>query len=94
MKTINWQVRLKNPLFWAQAAAAVLSPVLVGLGLQWEDMTAWGALWEALCNAVSNPVLLVAALASLWACVTDPTTEGMGDSQQVMSYAAPKPKNT
>ena len=24
---INWRVRLKNPVFWAQAAAAVLSPV-------------------------------------------------------------------
>ena len=41
MKAINWKVRLKNPVFWAQVAAAVVSPILVGLGLQWEDMTTW-----------------------------------------------------
>lgn len=92
MNTINWTVRLKNPVFWAQVAAAILSPILVGLGLQWEDMTSWAALWEALCKAVGNPVLLVAALTSLWACVTDPTTEGIGDSTQAMTYTSPKAK--
>ena len=55
MKAINWKVRLKNPVFWAQVAAAVVSPILVGLGLQWEDMTTWPALWEALRQAVLNP---------------------------------------
>lgn len=94
MSTINWKVRLKNPLFWAQAIAAVLSPILVGLGLQWEDMTSWGALWLALRDAVGNPVLLVAALASLWACVTDPTTEGLGDSQLALTYTKPKSKDS
>lgn len=94
MNTINWKVRLKNPLFWAQAIAAVLSPILVGLGLQWEDMTSWAALWQALRNAVGNPVLLVAALASLWACVTDPTTEGLSDSQLAMTYSVPKSKGS
>ncbi len=94
MKTINWKVRLKNPLFWAQAVAAVLSPILVGLGLQWEDMTSWSALWQALCSAVGNPVLLVAAAASLWACITDPTTAGFGDSTQALTYAEPKPKES
>lgn len=94
MSTINWKVRLKNPLFWAQAIAAVLSPILVGLGLQWEDMTSWAALWQALRNAVGNPVLLVAALASLWACVTDPTTEGLSDSRLAMTYSAPKSKGS
>ncbi len=90
MTAINWKVRFKNPLFWAQAATAVLSPILVGLGMQWEDMTSWAALWQALCAAVGNPVLLVAALASLWACVTDPTTAGLGDSRQALTYTAPK----
>lgn len=93
MTTINWKVRFKNPMFWAQVAAAILSPVLVGLGLQWEDMTSWAALWQALCAAVGNPVLLVAALASLWACITDPTTEGLGDSQQALTYTTPKSKD-
>ena len=55
MKAINWKVRLKNPVFWAQVAAAVVSPILVGLGLQWEDMTTWPALWEALRQGGAQP---------------------------------------
>ncbi|MBS6251372.1 MAG: hypothetical protein KH546_11445 [Clostridiales bacterium] len=56
LKNINWKVRLKNPTFWIQLVIALVSPILVGLGVQWQDMTTWAALWDALCNAVSNPV--------------------------------------
>ena len=94
MKAINWKVRLKNPVFWAQVAAAVVSPILVGLGLQWEDMTTWPALWEALRQAVLNPVIVVAVACSLWSCVTDPTTAGLGDSQQALGYTQPKKRGT
>ena len=45
---INWKVRLKNPVFWAQVAVALLSPILVSLGLQWEDMTTWPALGDVM----------------------------------------------
>ena len=94
MKAINWKVRLKTPVFWAQVAAAVVSPILVGLGLQWEDMTTWPALWEALRQAVLNPVIVVAVACSLWSCVTDPTTAGLGDSQQALGYTQPKKSGT
>ncbi|MGI6256163.1 MAG: phage holin [Acutalibacter sp.] len=90
MSKINWTVRVKNPLFWAQVAVGVLSPILVGLGLQWEDMTTWAALGEALRRAVLNPVIVVAVVVSLWGVVTDPTTAGMGDSSQALSYTEPK----
>ena len=33
---INWRVRLKNPVFWAQVVVAIAAPILAGLGLQWE----------------------------------------------------------
>ena len=87
---INWRVRLKNPVFWAQAAAAVLSPILVGLGLQWEDMTSWAALGGALYRAVLNAVIGVSILVSVWTAVTDPTTAGLGDSGQALTYEDPK----
>ena len=87
---INWRVRLKNPVFWAQAAEAVLSPILVGLGLQWEDMTSWTALGGALYRAVLNPVIVVSILVSVWTAVTDPTTAGLGDSGQALTYEDPK----
>ena len=87
---INWRVRLKNPVFWAQASAAVLSPILVGLGLQWKDMTSWAALGDALYRAVLNPVIVVSILVSVWTAVTDPTTAGLGDSGQALTYKDPK----
>ena len=77
---INWKVRLKNPTFWAQIVVAIISPILVGLGAQWQDMTTWAALWDALCNAVSNPVIVVSVIGSVWACITDPTTRGTADT--------------
>ncbi|HJB98488.1 MAG TPA: phage holin family protein [Candidatus Acutalibacter pullicola] len=87
---INWKVRIKNPLFWAQVAVAILSPVLVGLGLQWDQMNTWPALGEALWRAVQNPVIVVSVVGSLWTCITDPTTAGLGDSKEALTYTAPK----
>ncbi len=87
---INWKVRIKNPIFWIQVAVSLISPILVGLGLQWQDMTTWAALGSSLLKAVSNPVIVVSVLASLWACITDPTTSGMSDSAQALSYEEPK----
>ena len=36
---INWKVRIKNPLWWVQIAAALVLPMLAYFGLAWEDMT-------------------------------------------------------
>ena len=80
LKNINWKVRIKNPTFWAQIVVAIISPILVGLGAQWQDMTTWAALWDALRNAVGNPVIVVSVIGSVWACITDPTTKGTMDS--------------
>ena len=33
---INWKVRLKNPLWWAQIVLAIIMPILVYLGLSAE----------------------------------------------------------
>lgn len=90
MGKINWTVRLRNPVWWAQIAVAVVSPILVGLGLQWQDMTTWMALGTALTRAVSNPVIVVAIIGSVWTAVTDPTTKGIKDSAQALTYTKPK----
>lgn len=90
---INWKVRLKNPVFWAQIVVAIISPVLVGLGVQWQDMTTWAALGYALYRAVCNPVIVVAVIGSVWAAVTDPTTQGTGDSHEALLYELPKPRS-
>ena len=87
---INWKVRIKNPVFWAQIIVAIVSPILVGLGLQWADMTTWQALGDALIKAICNPVIVVSVVGSVWAAVTDPTTKGTRDSAQALTYATPK----
>ena len=81
---INWKVRMKNPVFWAQLATAIVLPILAYLGLQWSDMTSWAALGEILVQAVKNPVILV------WGIVNDPTTAGLSDSKKAMGYQSPK----
>ena len=87
---INWKVRTKNPVFWAQLATAIVLPILAYLGLQWSDMTSWAALGEILVQAVKNPVILVSVVVSAWGIVNDPTTAGLSDSKKAMGYLAPK----
>lgn len=86
---INWQVRFKNPLWWAQIAGAIILPVLAYFGICWEDMTSWRALWELAIRAVQNPVVVVSVVVSVFNALTDPTTAGIGDSNRAMSYIKP-----
>ena len=87
---INWKVRVKNPLFWVEVAAAILLPILAYLGLSWQDMTSWAALGEVLLSAIQNPVIIVASAVSVWNAITDPTTKGVSDSIQALTYSKPK----
>ena len=89
---INWKVRFKNPVFIVQLVLAVITPILAYFGLAWEDMTTWSAIGVLLLDAVKNPVVVVAVLVSVWNAVTDPTTSGLGDSAQAMTYTEPKGK--
>lgn len=89
MNRINWKVRIKNPVFWVQAAIAGVLPILTYFGLTWEDMTSWAAIGNLLLQAVKNPVVIAAVLASVWNAVNDPTTAGLKDSQRAMAYEKP-----
>ena len=89
---INWKVRLKNPVFWVGLAVAIVLPILTYLGMSWEDMTTWAALGDALLQAVKNPVILVSVLVSVWNLINDPTTKGLSDSAQALTYDKPKEK--
>nr|DAG37713.1 MAG TPA: hypothetical protein [Caudoviricetes sp.] len=87
---INWKVRLKNPVFWVGLVVAIVLPILTYLGMSWEDMTTWAALGNALLQAVKNPVILVSVLVSVWNLINDPTTKGLSDSAQALTYDKPK----
>ena len=90
MAKINWKVRFKNPVFLANIVLAIILPILAHLGMNWEDMTTWAALADALLSAIQNPVIVVAVLVSVWNAVNDPTTAGLSDSPQALSYIKPK----
>lgn len=86
---INWKVRLKNPVFWAQVAVAIFAPMLAYFGLNWQDMTTWGALGDMLLAAAKNPVVVVAVLVSVANALNDPTTAGLADSKRALGYTVP-----
>ena len=91
---INWKVRFKNPVFWFNLAASIFLPMLACLGVHWEDMTSWQAVGNVLLQAVQSPVIVVSVLVSVWNLLNDPTTSGLSDSSQALSYTEPKQSST
>ena len=87
---MNWKVRFKNPLFIAQIILAVLTPILAYAGLTVKDLTTWQALVDLLIGALSNPYVLGLVVVSVFNAVTDPTTSGVKDSEQALTYTKPK----
>jgi len=82
---INWKVRIKNKMFWVALIPAVLLLVQVvaavfGFTL---DLGELGNQLLAVVNALFG-VLAVLGV------VTDPTTAGVSDSAQALTYNAPK----
>lgn len=82
---INWTVRLRNKAFWVAMIPALLLLVQVIAGV-FGFMLDLGELGNRLL-AVVNAVFAVLTILGV---VTDPTTAGMSDSKQALSYQAPK----
>ena len=85
MKNINWVVRVKNKNFWLTLIPAVLLliQVLVApFGYQWD----FGVLNEQLA-AIINALFAVLMILGI---VNDPTTDGIADSKQALTYKTPK----
>ena len=89
---MNLKVRFKNPVFIAQLVLAILTPILAYAGLTFQDLTSWAALGNILMGALSNPYVLGLIVVSVWNALNDPTTAGITDSAQAMTYDKPKPK--
>ena len=84
---INWKVRIKNKNFWIALVPALLLLVQVvasvfGYSLELGDL---GNKLLAVVNAAF-------AVLSILGIVTDPTTKGISDSEQAMTYTKPKGK--
>lgn len=82
---INWKVRVKNKNFWIAMIPSLLLLVQVvaavfGYKLDLGDI---GNKLMAVVNAAF-------AVLSVLGVVTDPTTKGISDSEQAMTYNKPK----
>ncbi len=82
---INWTVRLRNKAFWVALIPALLLLVQVVAAI-FGYMLDLGELGNKLL-AVVNAVFAVLTILGV---VTDPTTAGMSDSKQALTYQAPK----
>lgn len=87
---INWKIRFKNPQFIAQLIVAIFIPILTYAGITAQDITSWAILLGLMVDAVSNPYVLLMVAVSVYNAVVDPTTTGLSDSQQALTYSAPK----
>lgn len=85
MTNINWIVRIKNKNFWLAIIPAILLLVQV-VGNVFGFTLDLGDLGNKLMEVV-NALFAVLAILGI---VTDPTTAGVGDSAQAMTYTTPK----
>lgn len=74
---INWKLRLQNKTFWL-----TLIPLLVLL-LQQVGLNIVPENWEEVFNTIMAILTLIGA-------VNDPTTKGLTDSENAMTYDEPK----
>lgn len=84
---INWKVRIRNKNFWVAIIPAILL-VIQAVAHVFGYNLDLGELGNNLI-AVVDAVFVVLVLLGI---VTDPTTEGVGDSKLAMTYDAPKKK--
>ena len=82
---INWTVRIKNKTFWLALIPAVLLLVQVVAAVFGYTLDL-GPLGDRLLEVV-NALFAVLAILGI---VTDPTTKGVGDSSQALTYDKPK----
>lgn len=82
---INWKVRIKNKNFWMTLVPALL---LLAQGIA--DMFGYNLELGNVGDKVLTVVNAAFAVLTILGIVTDPTTDGIADSQQAMTYTAPR----
>lgn len=86
---INWKIRLKNPSFLVSIVIAVFAPIFAYMGITAKDITTWSSLGNIIIQAVSNPYILLTVGVSVYNAVIDPTTTGITDSANALTYDEP-----
>jgi phi LC3 family holin len=82
---INWKVRIKNKTFWLSLIPTVLVLIQVVMRTFGVELD-FGELGNNLIAIVNTVFVLLGILG----VVVDPTTTGVSDSSQAMTYTEPK----
>ena len=72
---INWKVRIKNPVFVGAGSGGGCG---ADSGLSGSFLGGYdhlGGFWEIFVKAISNPVVIVSVLASVWNLITTDSTK-------------------
>ena len=85
MSKINWKVRIKSKTFWLAIIPALLLLVQVVAAVFGFELQL-GELGDKLLSVVNA----LFAVLSILGIVTDPTTAGVSDSAQALTYTEPK----
>ena len=85
MKNINWQLRIKNKNFWVSTIPAVLLLIQVIAAVFGFEIDL-GDLGNRLLDVVNAAFAVMVILG----VVNDPTTDGLSDSKQALTYTEPK----
>lgn len=73
MKEILKDSKFKNPYFWLSVIALIFS----ASGVDFNQLTSWSLLGEALIGIVANPVSVVAVITALLGIWNDNSTKGL-----------------
>lgn len=73
MKEILKDSKFKNPYFWLSVIALIFS----ASGVDFNQLTSWTLLGEALIGIVANPVSVVAVITALLGIWNDNSTKGL-----------------
>lgn len=83
MKNINWKVRLQSGSWWLGVISATVVAIFAIIRI-------CGIEVSVSANEIINVATLILMIPSAVGITTDPTTKGLSDSAQAMSYEKPK----
>lgn len=82
---INWKVRINNKAFWLAIIPAILI-FIQAVASVFGFVIELGELGNKLLNVVESAFIILAIVG----VVNDPTTSGISDSEQALTYTKPK----
>ncbi len=63
--------RLKSWALWLSFIAAAL----LACGIDWQTMTSWQLVWEALLDFINNPAQIILFCVTLFGIINNPTNK-------------------